>query len=150
MLPMANNQANMLATGGQRAFGERVSELRKAAGHTQGTLAKEMAHGDRTYSQSTVAKIENGTRPTSVGELYVLADILGVKVADFFAPLEGHGLVSEFLAAENKVELLRDKIALAEVERDQLLASLHSAQRDLELVQKRMEVLRKQDDGVDQ
>jgi transcriptional regulator with XRE-family HTH domain len=39
----------------------------------------------RSYHQTTVTKLENGSRPTSVEEVYVLAALLDVAVADLLS-----------------------------------------------------------------
>jgi transcriptional regulator with XRE-family HTH domain len=69
-----------------QAFGARIRELRNARGLSQERLAGALSHlaGSRSYSQATIAKLEAGSRPTSVEELYLLALILDVEVVDFF------------------------------------------------------------------
>jgi transcriptional regulator with XRE-family HTH domain len=64
-------------------FGERVKDIRKAQNMSQEALAEALwATTGRTYHQTTVARLENGTRPTSVEEAYLVAMLLGVAVTD--------------------------------------------------------------------
>lgn len=62
-------------------FGARVREVRKARGLTQPMLALRLAmFTGRTYHQATIAKLESGSRPTSVDELCALAQALDVSI----------------------------------------------------------------------
>jgi transcriptional regulator with XRE-family HTH domain len=64
-------------------FGVRVREHRKHADMSQMDLAHKLTSvTGRRYHQTTVGRIENGTRPTSAGELFVLAALLGIAPAD--------------------------------------------------------------------
>lgn len=65
-------------------FGRRVKELRKAAGLTQAELADRLGRWGKSYHQTTVAKLEAGTRPTTLDELMPLAVALGVSQREFF------------------------------------------------------------------
>lgn len=65
-------------------FGRRVKELRKAAGLTQAELAERLGRWGKSYHQTTVAKLEAGTRPTNLDELMPLAVALGVSQREFF------------------------------------------------------------------
>ncbi len=49
---------------------------------TQQTLADLMAGTGNKFHRSTIAKIENGDRPVTIGEAVQLAGILGVNVLD--------------------------------------------------------------------
>lgn len=59
-------------------FGDRVRKLRKAKGLTQSELGQALGALGADMHQTTVAKIENGTRPTVVHEVWALAKILDV------------------------------------------------------------------------
>ncbi len=69
-------------------FGKRVRTLRAANGWSQGRVAKAMAAHGHPMSQQTVAKIEKGTRPTSVAELAALARVFGTSMSDLLAPVD--------------------------------------------------------------
>lgn len=69
----------------ERAFGVRVRELRSALGMTQAELAGRMTSLGYGMSQTMVAKLERGARPTSIGELAVLGSIFGVPPADLLS-----------------------------------------------------------------
>jgi len=80
-----NGEPETIGEVAERAFGARVRELRMALGVTQAELASRMTDMGYGMSQTMVAKMERGVRPTSVGELAVLGDILGVSLADLLA-----------------------------------------------------------------
>lgn len=69
----------------EEAFGRRVRELRSARGWTQGDLAERMTVAGYQMHQSTVAKLENGSRPTNVGEIAALAAIFGMPIGHVFS-----------------------------------------------------------------
>jgi len=60
----------------------RLRVLREAAGLTQRQLAHQMTLAGRKMHQTTIAKIEAGERPVSVGEGAALADIMGCGLGD--------------------------------------------------------------------
>ncbi|WP_282857476.1 helix-turn-helix domain-containing protein [Pseudoclavibacter helvolus] len=76
----------------EQIFGRRVRSIRKERGLSQKALADALSLTGRTFHQTTIAKIEAGTRPTSVGEIELLAVVLDVEAADFFDPAEPGGL----------------------------------------------------------
>jgi transcriptional regulator with XRE-family HTH domain len=63
-------------------FGLRVREQRKARGWSQEDLAQRMTDAGHPMHQTTVAKLENAARPTSVDELVALGHVLGVPIAE--------------------------------------------------------------------
>jgi transcriptional regulator with XRE-family HTH domain len=83
------NETNPLTDLARRAaidFGARVRGIRKARGLSQEDLAQALSDTGRSYHQTTVAKLESGTRPTSIEEVYVLAVLLDVPVSDLVVP----------------------------------------------------------------
>ncbi|WP_189016057.1 helix-turn-helix domain-containing protein [Paenarthrobacter histidinolovorans] len=80
-----NSEPEGIGEAAERAFGTRVRELRTALGMTQAELASRMTDLGYGMSQTMVAKLERGVRPTSVGELAVLGEILDVPLADLLA-----------------------------------------------------------------
>lgn len=70
----------------EQAFGRRVRALRAAAGITQADLADKMTHLGVSMRQGMIAKLERGARPTSVGEIAVLANVLGVPPSSLLVP----------------------------------------------------------------
>lgn len=78
------NTWEQLAVRGAERFGSRIRSLRQSQGWTQGDLAKRMTSAGYPMHQTTVAKIENATRPTSVEEMFALSAIFGLSVDDFF------------------------------------------------------------------
>ncbi len=74
----------LVATSPQRAFGDRIRELRLAVGMTQEDLA-ERCGLFRTY----MSRIETGKANPTLTMIHALADSLGVSVTDLFAlPVE--------------------------------------------------------------
>lgn len=70
----------------EREFGAKVRTLRKAHGMSQTALAKRMADLGWVAHQTTVNRIEHGTRPLRLSESIDLATILGIDLAALVAP----------------------------------------------------------------
>lgn len=79
------NRETRFAKHWERMFGVRVKDLRAARGWTQGELAKRMTSAGYPMHQTTVAKMESGSRPTNVGEVAALAAIFGVPIGSVFS-----------------------------------------------------------------
>lgn len=94
-----------------RTFGLKVRELRKARGWTQANLADRLRDECSVeLHQTMIAKIEGGTRPTAIHELYGLAVVLRVTY-DEILPLLPHEeddvvaqLVTRLRVAEEEAE----------------------------------------------
>jgi transcriptional regulator with XRE-family HTH domain len=110
----------------ERAFGARVRELRAVRKWTQEALAERMTAMGLPMHQTTVAKLESGSRPTSVAEVASLAAIFGVDMSELFAQRSAV-LPYEARAAEHlrRIERYADAVAAA---RD----NLREAQMNLE------------------
>ena len=63
----------------EREFGMRVRALRNARGWTQDRLAAEMTRRGFAMHQTTIAKLESASRPTTLGELSELARLFRVN-----------------------------------------------------------------------
>jgi transcriptional regulator with XRE-family HTH domain len=59
---------------------EHLRMIREAAGRTQRAVAEEMTLAGYKMHQTTIAKIEAGERPVTVGEAVALACIVGVSL----------------------------------------------------------------------
>lgn len=68
----------------ERRFGRRVKQLRQSIGLTQEELARRMTAAGQPLHPTMVTKLEGGNRPTSIGELVSLANILRVPVGALF------------------------------------------------------------------
>jgi transcriptional regulator with XRE-family HTH domain len=66
--------------------GRILRDLRMAKGWTQGLVANRMTTGRRRWHQTTVGKIESGTRPLTLSEAIDLAVVLDVAVEALFTP----------------------------------------------------------------
>lgn len=69
------------------ALGKRIKQCRHEADKSQETLAFE-AHVDRTY----ISAIERGIANPSIETLANICHVLGVTLAELFAPLDGVSL----------------------------------------------------------
>ncbi|MFJ4026392.1 helix-turn-helix domain-containing protein [Paenarthrobacter sp. NPDC089989] len=100
----------------ERAFGARVRELRTALGMTQADLAARMTTLGYGMSQTMIAKLERGARPTSVGELAVLGDILAVPLPSLLA---GETLPPEIARInELRIRVYNKASAIVELKRE--------------------------------
>lgn len=66
-------------------IGQRVSDARLAAGLSQGGLARAMRDRGCRWYQSTVSKVESGTRPLWLAEAVVLGRLLHTTPTDLAA-----------------------------------------------------------------
>lgn len=94
----------------ERVFGIQVRELRQARGWTQDQFANALAALGFPIHQTTVAKMEGGTRPTSVGEIAAIAKLFDVPIGTLF---ERPGDMATHL------HLATLKIAIESIEREQ-------------------------------
>jgi transcriptional regulator with XRE-family HTH domain len=100
----------------ERAFGERIRDFRSAHGWTQGDLAKRLTEGGLPMHQTTVAKMESASRPTSLGEAAALASLFEVPIERFLeTPKEvwGHlqlaGIAHELASKATELAALEDR-----------------------------------------
>lgn len=68
----------------EEKLGVVVRSLRQAAGMTQEQLAQALTEEGWATRQNTIAKLENGLRPTTLAELYVLARVFNVEARDIY------------------------------------------------------------------
>lgn len=64
-----------------RNFGARVRDERKLRGLRQDDFADRLAAVGHPMHQTTISKIESGTRPTTIEELVAIAAVLKVRPA---------------------------------------------------------------------
>lgn len=69
----------------EEKLGAVVRSLRLAAGLTQEQLAQALTGEGWATRQNTIAKLENGLRPTTISELYVIARVFNVEARDIYA-----------------------------------------------------------------
>lgn len=87
----------------EQAFGDRVRQWRKARSWSQEDLAEKLNDFGFEMHQTTVAKIERGTRPLRVAEAVALAQIFGVPALSVFY---GPGPEDEAMSVESMRELI--------------------------------------------
>jgi transcriptional regulator with XRE-family HTH domain len=63
-------------------FGSRIRAARDGRGLTQAALAEQLSTRGIKMHQTAIAKIEAGSRPTTVVEAQAIADVLLVSIAD--------------------------------------------------------------------
>lgn len=104
---MGNTEEERLA----RAFGEQVRELRTAHGWTQVELAKRLTEAGYTMRQTTIAKIEAGSRPTSVPEVVAMAKTLDVTVGALFSKaMDEPAILGDIIVATNELVTLGEQV----------------------------------------
>lgn len=107
-----------------KAFGARLKQFRTLAGMTQMQLADAVTRSGARLTHVMIAKIEGGTRPTTVPELIALAQALAITPASLLP--EGSRAArsgDEVMAAAGRraaVAALDDVIATLEDERRRL------------------------------
>ena len=126
-MPMENEVQQ--TTPADSYFGSRVRNFRKAVGWTQEELAQALA--DRfsvVLHQTTVAKLESGSRPTNVLEIVALASVLGVSYDDLLPPPDHVPHPSEYVQAVKTAFLQAQAMAsAAQREVDMATDSMHRA-----------------------
>ncbi len=85
-------------------FGENIRKNRERKSMSQNDLAREMAARGWEWHQSTVYKIEHGTRRTEAFELHDLGEIFGVPVDHLFWP---PAEVNETAMVDSAIAMLR-------------------------------------------
>lgn len=92
----------------EKRLGSVVRSLRLAAGLTQENLARQLTAEGLPTRQNTVAKLENGLRPTPVSELAALATIFNLSLAELSDAISPSAMDEKAIAAA-RVELNENK-----------------------------------------
>jgi transcriptional regulator with XRE-family HTH domain len=98
----------------EKLFGKRVQDLRVAMGWTQEELAQRMTDAGHPMHQTTVTKLEKGTRPTSVAEVGALSTLFDVPIGALFG--------GEELDALRRIKASTTRIALLRAEGQRIIA----------------------------
>jgi transcriptional regulator with XRE-family HTH domain len=122
----------------ERLFGGRVKDLRAARGWTQEDLAQRMTAAGHAMHQTTVAKLEGGNRPTTVGEASTIASIFGIPIGALFETYEAQDYAELATLANRLTALAADKAKLAE-RLTALDAEIASVQTQYDDLQQRVE-----------
>lgn len=123
------NEIQRDAQAGARSFGSRVRAARGSRGWTQDELSRRMTAVGYPLHQTTIAKLESGTRPTSVEEMLVLGAVMGVPVSEFLEPGRPRSAEQEVAHELSSVEALMGQIKLR---RTELQAQLAATDAELE------------------
>lgn len=105
----------------ERKFGAKVRSLRLERGWTQRDLASKMTAAGHPMHQTTVAKLENGTRPTSVAEASSLASIYGISTGSLFGDTTPHDVSSNGSALFEKWAFMESEAVRARERADKAL-----------------------------
>lgn len=84
-MPEKDDVAELLGATTVRAFGEGVRKLRQMKGLSQQALAGAASAAGAPMHQTTITKIESGTRATSLSEAATLAAVLDAPLADLLS-----------------------------------------------------------------
>lgn len=111
-------------------FREALGELRRERGFSQGELARHMvAAGWTDFHQTTISRLEKGTRPIRLGEARALARVLGTDVSYMITWSEATKLLNRFWTDLNETERAyaqaRDQVRHWEDARSSLRYSAH-------------------------
>ena len=109
-------------------FGENVRKNRERKEMTQGDMAREMTARGWAWHQSTVYKVEHGTRRTEAFEVVDLAKILDVPMDHLFWP---PAEVNESAMVDRSIAILRRAWRETAEATHRLLAARASAERTL-------------------
>lgn len=110
-------------------FGRNVRNLRKARGWTQADLSEQFRAFGLEVHQTTIAKMENATRPTTLWELWVLVSVFGVTY-DELLPLVAP-VSDKVTAAVRKRERAKENVARAHNAHLEAEAELRQAEQEL-------------------
>jgi transcriptional regulator with XRE-family HTH domain len=94
----------------ERLFGKRVQDLRLAMGWTQEDLAQRMTDAGHPMHQTTVTKLEKGTRPTSVAEVGALSTLFDVSIGAIFGGGDELDALRRMKASTTRIALIRAEI----------------------------------------
>lgn len=101
---MENNQGSTLINIAQQEFAEKVKTYRSSKGMTQAELADAVNRHGLNFRQGTIAKIENGSRPTSIGEMKALSVVFGVSPSALVGTDSVPSRVALVLSQREKIE----------------------------------------------
>lgn len=112
---------------------------------TQAQLAVQMSGGGFTMHQTTIAKIEAGERPVTVGEAVALALVLGVDLTDLVTE-RGIDELAQALAdqahCQERVQAETERLAAADAAAADAQRRLRQATSDLIRAERKVESLR--------
>jgi len=99
----------------ERRYGERVRELRRAAGLSQAGLADALgAAGGARLDPSGIARLERGQRRVALGEAVLIARILATTVDDIIegrSPAPAQVNRTELAAAAQELAAMQSRLA---------------------------------------
>ena len=137
MLAQANAACTFVRVGNvwEELFGRRVKALRVAKGWTQGQLAERMTVTGHSMHQTTIAKLENASRPTNVGEINAIATIFDVSMTALFDYSTEGQINLEVAGLENRLAT----ISAEKTRLEQRLAALNTEFASVETLRQELE-----------
>lgn len=126
----------------EERLGAVVRSLRLASGMTQEQLALALTSEGWATRQNTIAKLENGLRPTTMGELHVVARVFNVTLRELFVLIEppaaeDEDAVATFAKRESlamkraQLKTGRSELAMLELEVQQLRNTVAGLEKDI-------------------
>jgi transcriptional regulator with XRE-family HTH domain len=102
----------------RQVFGTAIRDARRRKGWTQELLAEQLRMRGPSFTQTMVAKVERGARPTPVEEAALFADVLGVPIEELVAAHNAVPSARELHAALKKTRECSDRVKAAVSEHD--------------------------------
>lgn len=94
-------------------LGHKIRQLRATKGMTQGDLAEKLTERTgKAFKVATVSRLEAGTRPTPLTEIYLLAEILEIPTTFLLPPKSIEDRILAPIAIQ--LELIEEELRLAE------------------------------------
>lgn len=116
----------------EQLFGARVKDLRQAQGWSQEELARRMTVAGYSMHQTTIAKLEGGSRPTNVAEVAALAAIFNMPIEALFDDSEAAHLALEAASLSHRLAAIADESAALLKRMDEMRAQREALQADVE------------------
>lgn len=132
-MPMENEPSGSADL--ERRVGRRVRQLRENFGWSQAELGKRLTLSGHPARQSTVAKMEAGSRPLRVNELQQLADAFGLSIFDLLEEVRVDELADaqqQVVWATGRLRRIDTELERAEGEIEELKKQRVSAHWELE------------------
>lgn len=94
----------------RQILGLTVRRLRRGRGWSQEDLAGRMTSSGHSMGQTTIAKMEAGSRPTTVDELFTLSQVFGVHVTSFMRSTAGEEHLEAVQLALTELQAIKNQI----------------------------------------
>ena len=106
----------------EQLFGGAVRRLRRKRGWTQEVLAEQLSFAGCPMHQTTVAKMESGSRPTTITELAALAQVFRVPIHSLLPATGGEVSATQVKVAELAMQVNALTASVAALEEELVMA----------------------------